>query len=185
MDSVLFRSIFLRLLKFLQTKEGGLNFWGELILKKDWIIWASLLYFNFKTLKDPDSSSFIRFQWVLYNSEELLSDFWNFYKLNRGDQISGGWPTLQKVWIICPPPPPFLYFSFETFKDSNSFSFIRFQWVLYDSEELLSDFWNFYKLKRGDLISGGNQFVKLKWIKSNVMIKRMKSLRRRVKKVVV
>ena len=106
MDSVLFRSIFLRLLKFLQTKEGGLNFWGELILKKGWIIWASLLYFNFKTLKDPDSSSFIRFQWVLYNSEELLSDFWNFYKLNRGDQISGGWPTLQKVWIICPPPPP-------------------------------------------------------------------------------
>ena len=183
MHSVLFRSIFLRLLKFLQTKEGGLNFWGELILKKDWIIWASLLYFNFKTLKDPDSSSFIRFQWVLYNSEELLSDFWNFYKLNRGDQISGG--VANSAESLNYLSSPFLYFSFETFKDSNSFSFIRFQWVLYDSEELLSDFWNFYKLKRGDLISGGNQFVKLKWIKSNVMIKRMKSLRRRVKKVVV
>ena len=39
--------------------------------------------------------------------------------------------------------------------DSTSLSFIRFQCILHDSGVLCSAFWSFYKLKRGNLISGG------------------------------
>ena len=90
MHSAWFRSTFLRVLKFLQIKEGGPNFWGEPILQNVWIIWSPLLYFNFKSFLDPNSSSFIRFQCILYDSGVLLSGFSNFYKLKRGYLISGG-----------------------------------------------------------------------------------------------
>ena len=89
MYSAWFRSTFLRVLKFLQIKEGGPNFWGEPILQNDWIIWSPLLYFNFKSFLDPNSSSFIRFQSILHESGRLFSESWNFYKLKRGDLISG------------------------------------------------------------------------------------------------
>ena len=84
------RKTFLRVLKFLQIKEGGPNFWGEPILQNVWIIWSPLLYFNFKSFLDPNSSPFISFQCILYDSGVLLSGFLNFYKLKRGDLISGG-----------------------------------------------------------------------------------------------
>ena len=147
MHSAWFRSTFFEVLEFLEIKEGGSNFCGEANLQKVWIIWSPLLYFNFKIFLDPNSSSFIRFQCVLYESEEFLSVFWNFYKLKRGDQISGGERILQKVWIIW---SPLLYFNFKSFMDPNFSSFIRFQWVLYDSGVLFSESWNFYKLKRGN-----------------------------------
>ena len=41
--------------------------------------------------------------------------------------------------------------------DPVSLSFIRFHCILLDSVLPSSEFLNFYKLKRGDLISGGNQ----------------------------
>ena len=59
-------------------------------MQSNWIIWFPLLCFNFKSFLDPNSSSLIRFKCVLYDSEEFLSNFWNFYKLKSGDQISGG-----------------------------------------------------------------------------------------------
>ena len=130
MHSAWFRSSFLKVFKFQKIKEGGPNFLGEPILKNRWIIWSSLLYFNLKKFKDWNYLSFIRFQCVLYDSEELLQNGWII------------WSSL-------------LYFNFKTFKDPNSSSFIRFQCVLYDSEGLFSHLWNFCKLKRGDLISGG------------------------------
>ena len=68
-----------------------------------------------------------------------------------------GEPILQKVWIIW---SPLLSFNFVSFMDANSLPFIRFQWILHDSWLLFSEFWNFHKLKRGDLISGGNQFCR-------------------------
>ena len=68
-----------------------------------------------------------------------------------------GEPILQNVSIIW---SPLQYLYFKTFKDANSSSFIRFQCILYDSEESLSDFRNLYKLKTGDLISGENQFCR-------------------------
>ena len=89
-----FRSTFLRVLKFLQIKDGGLNFWWEPILQKVWIIWSPLLYFNFKSFLDPNSLSFIRFQCILDDSRVLFSELSNFYKLKRGDLISGG----NQIW---------------------------------------------------------------------------------------
>ena len=44
--------------------------------------------------------------------------------------------------------------------DPNSSSFIRFQCIPHDWGVLFSQFWNFYKLKRGHLVSGGNQFCR-------------------------
>ena len=103
MHSAWFRSTFLRVLKFLQIKEGGPNFWGEPILQKVWIIWSPLLYLNFKSFVDPDSSSFIRFQCILHDSGVLFSESWNFYKLKRGDLISRGNQFCRKSELFGPP----------------------------------------------------------------------------------
>ena len=103
MHFVWFRSTSLRVFKFLQIKEGGPNFWGEPILQKVWIIWSPLLYLNFKSFVDPDSSSFIRFQCILHDSGVLFSESWNFYKLKRGDLISGWNQFCRKSELFGPP----------------------------------------------------------------------------------
>ena len=90
MHSTWFRSTFLRVLKFLQIKEGGPNFSGELILLKVWVIWTPLMYLNFKSFADQNSSSFIRFQCILHDWGVLFSESWNFNKLKKRDLISGG-----------------------------------------------------------------------------------------------
>ena len=90
MRSTSFRSPLLRLLKFLQIKKWEPNFCVVAILQKVWIIWSPFLYFNLKTFKDQNSFSFVTFQSALYDSEELLSDFWNLCKLKSGVLISGG-----------------------------------------------------------------------------------------------
>ena len=123
-------------------------------MQKVWIIWSPLLYFNFKSFMDPNFLSFIKFQCIFYNSVVLFSESWNFYKLKKGDLISGGIQFCSKL-IIC---SPFLKLNFKSFVDQNSSSFIRFQYILHDSWLLFSESWNFCKLKRGDLISWGNQF---------------------------
>ena len=89
MDSWWFRSTFFRVLIYLPIKEGGPNFLGEPILQKVRIIWSLLLYFNFKSFRDSNSLSFIRFQCILHDSGALFSESWNIYKLKRGDLISG------------------------------------------------------------------------------------------------
>ena len=89
MHFVWFRSTSLRVFKFLQIKEGGPNFWGEPILQNVWIIWSPLLFSNFKSFLDQNSSSLIRFQSILHESGRLFSESWNFYKLKREDLISG------------------------------------------------------------------------------------------------
>ena len=157
MHSAWFRSAFLRVLKFLQIKEWGPNFWGEPILQKVSIIFPPFLYFNFKSLRDPNSSSFNRFKWILHDSGVLVSEYWNFYKLKRGGPNFWGEPILQKIWIIW---SPLLYFNFISFMDPNSSSFIRFQCFLHDLGVLFSESWNFYKVKRGDIILRGNRFFR-------------------------
>ena len=121
------------------------------------IIWSPLLHLNFKSFKYWISSPLIRCQRILYDSGVLFSESWNFYKLKRGDIISGGEPILQNVWTIC---SPLQYFNFKNFVDPNSFSFIKFECILHDSEGLFSESLIFYKLKRGNLISGGNQLCR-------------------------
>ena len=103
MHSAWFRSTFRRVLKFLQIKEGGPNFWGEPILQNVWIIWSPLLFFNFKSFVDPNSLSFIRFQCILHDSGVLFSESWNFYKLKRGDLISVGNQFCRMSELFGPP----------------------------------------------------------------------------------
>ena len=150
MGSKWFTSTFLNRLKFPQNKEGDLISWGEPILQNSGITWSPLLYFNFRNLEDANSSSFIRFQWVLRDSAVLSSVFWNFLQLKRGDLISWGNQFCRTAELF---GTPLLYFNCRNLNDPNSLSFIRFQWVLYNSPVPFSIFWNFLRLKMGDLIS--------------------------------
>ena len=80
-----------------------------------------------------------------------------FLQIKEGEPTFWGEPILQKVWNIW---SSLLYFNFKSFTGPNSSSFIRFQCNLHDSGVLLSESWNFYKLKRVDLISGLNQLCR-------------------------
>ena len=158
MHSAWFRSTFPRVLKFLQIKEGRSSFCGETTLQNALIIWFPHLCLNFKTFMDPNLSSSTRFQCILHDSWVLFSDSSNFYKLKRRDQISWAERILQNVLIIW---SPLLYLNFKSFIDPNSSSFIAFQCILHDSGVLFEESWNLYKLKRWELISGGNQFCRM------------------------
>ena len=103
MNSAWFRSTFLRVLKFLQIKEGERSFWGKQILQKVWIIWSPLLYLNFKSFIHPNFWSFIRFQCIFYNSVVLFSESWNFYKIKNGNLVSGGKQFCRKSELFGPP----------------------------------------------------------------------------------
>ena len=103
MHSAWFRSTFLGVLKFQQIIEWRPKYFGETILQKVWIIWSPLLYFNFKSFMDPNWSSLIRFQCILHDSGVLLSESWNFYKLKRGDLISGGNQFCRMSELFGPP----------------------------------------------------------------------------------
>ena len=64
MHSPWFRSTFLSLLKFLQIKWGAPNFlWGTSSAERLSYL-VPLLYSNFKSLKNTNSLSFIRFQCI-------------------------------------------------------------------------------------------------------------------------
>ena len=108
---------------------------GEPILQKVWIIWTPLLYFNFKSFVGPNSSSFIRFECILHDFRSTFLRVLKFLQIKEERPNFWGQPIWQKVWIIW---SPFVYFSFQSFMDPNSSSFIRFQCILYDSGVL---FW--------------------------------------------
>ena len=107
-----------------------------------------------KRLNDLNSSSFIRFDWILHESAELLSYFQNFLKFKRRDLISWREPTLLNRWIIW---FPLLYFSFKKLNDLSSSSFVRFDWIQQYFFHILKISPNW---RRGDLISRGNQFCR-------------------------
>ena len=129
MHSAWFRSTFPRVLKFLQIKEGGPNFWEEPILLNVWIIWSPLLYFNYKSFLYRNFLSLIRFQFLLHDSGVLFSGSWNVYKLKGGDRISKGNQFCRKFELF---DPPLLYFNYKNFLYRHSLSLIRFQWILHD-----------------------------------------------------
>ena len=161
MHSTRFRSTFLIFFKFPQIKEGGHNFLGGTNSAERLNYLVPLLYFNFKNLRDPNSSSSSRFQCILHDSEVLFSFFSNFLKLKRGDQFSWGEPILQNSLIIW---SPLLYFNFKNLMDPNSSWLGRFQYILHDSAVLFSVFSNFLKLKRADLISWWEPILQNGWI---------------------
>ena len=76
--------------KFIKLKRGDVISWGEPIPHNSWIIWSHLLYFNLRSLKNPNLLPFIRFQYILHDSTVLFWGFWKFMKLKRGDPISWG-----------------------------------------------------------------------------------------------
>ena len=123
-----------------------------------WFVWSPLLYFNFKNLMKPNSSSFIRFQCTMHDWGVLFSESSSFYKLKRRGSNSWGEPILQKVWFSC---SPLVYFNCKSFMDTISSFFIRFQFILHDSGVLFSKSWSFYNIMRGNLIPGGNQFCRI------------------------
>ena len=146
-------------------KEGRPNFLrgGEVTNSAERLNYlVPLLCFNFKSLKDPNSSSLSRFQWILHDSGVLFSDFWNSHTFKKGDLISWGKGTNSVEWLNY--SSPLLYFNFKSLKDTNSSSFSRFQCILHDSGILLSDFKNFHKLKKGDQISWGEPILQKGWI---------------------
>ena len=127
---------------------------------KVWIFWSPLLYFNFESFLDPNSSSFIRFQCILHDSEVLFSESWNFYKLKSGGPNFWGEPILLKVLIFW---SHLLYFNFKSVMDPNSLSFNRFQCIRHDSAVLFWESWNFYILHdSGVLFSESRNFNELK-----------------------
>ena len=56
---------------------------------------------------------------------------------------------------------PLLHFYFKSFLNINSSSFNRFHCIAYDSLVTLSEYSNFQKSKKWDLIPGGSQFCKM------------------------
>lgn len=84
MHSRWFTSTFLSFFRFPQIKEDGPNFLGTNQFCRTVLIWSSLLYLNFKNLKDWNSCSFIRFDSILHGSPVLFSEFRNFLNLKKG-----------------------------------------------------------------------------------------------------
>ena len=146
---------------FLKLNRGDLICLWEPVLQNDWIICSLFLCFNSRNLRGWNFSPFIRFQWVLNDSAVLFSIFWIFIKLKNMELISWVEPILQNS---CNVRSALLYFSFRNLKHPNFSSFIRFQLVLHDSAALCSIFWNFLKLKRGNLMSWWEPILQSDWI---------------------
>ena len=104
--------LFLSFLKVPQTKEGGPNCLGELILENSQIIWSLLLYYNLKKFKDPNSLSFNRFEFIVHDSAVLFFKFFEISRTERGGPNSLGQPILLNCWIIW---FPLFYFNFKNF----------------------------------------------------------------------
>ena len=83
-----------------------------------------------------------------------------FVQIKEGAFNFWGKPSFENVWFIW---SSLLYLDPKTPMDPNSSSFIRFQSILHERARLFSESWNFYKLKRVDLISGGNQILQSVW----------------------
>ena len=81
-----------------------------------------------------------------------------FVQIKEGGPNFWGEAILQNVSIIW---SPLLYFNLKSSVDANSSSLIRFQSILHEWKKPFSESWNFYKLKRTDLISGGKQFSRM------------------------
>ena len=158
MHSVWFRSTSLRVFKLVQIKEGGFNFWGEPIFQNVLIIWSPLLYLNLKSSMDRNSLSFIRFRSILHESGRIFWGSWNFYKLKRGDLISGGNQFCRMSKLFGPPSCISVLKVFQTQILHHSLHFNVFcmiQEYFSKSPEISTN------LRGGDLISGGNQFCRI------------------------
>ena len=90
MHSAWFRSTFLRVLKCLQIKEWGPNFWGNQFCRKSELFGPPFRIFILKVLWTENHRHSLDFNLIFAES-------WNFYKLKRGDLISWG----NQFWRKC------------------------------------------------------------------------------------
>ena len=128
-------------LKFLQIKDGGPNFWGEPNMQKvcTQILCHSLDFNAFGVIQEQFPH--------IFEISQIKEGGPKFWGATYSAESLNFWSSL-------------LYFNFENFMDQNCLSFIIFQCILHDSGVFFSGFWNFYKLKIGDPISGGKQFCR-------------------------
>ena len=107
MHSLWLRRRFLRLLKFQQIKERRPNFWEGTNSAEslNCLPPPPPSTFNYKTFKDPNSLSFIRFQYTLHDAGVIFSESSNFYNLMAGrwDLITGGRKFCRKSELFGPP----------------------------------------------------------------------------------
>ena len=75
----------------------------QALLKKSWIIWSPLLYFDFKTFKDPNSSSLIRFPCVLYDSEHFFCQTLEYSTKEGGPNFWGGTNSAKSLNYLAHP----------------------------------------------------------------------------------
>ena len=115
-----------------------------------------LVYFKFKSFADLEVLSFVRFQYILHDSGVLFSESSNFYKLKRGDLISGGNQFWRKSeWF----GTPFLISILKVLRTKILCQSLHFNAFCPVSGVSFSDFWNFYKLKRGTYFLGRTNFA--------------------------
>ena len=103
----------------------------------------------------------IKFQCILYDSEDVFSCFSNFYELKRRDLVSGGNQFCRTAELFSP------LFCISVLKVSRTqvlFNLLDFNAFSMIQEEVFSDFWNFYKLRRGDLICWGERILQNGWL---------------------
>ena len=101
---------------------------GEPTLTTGWIIWSPLLYSNFKSLKDPNSSSF----------SSTFVRFLKFPQIKKeGCNFLGETEWLN--YLV-----PCSLYQLLKFKEPNSLSFIRFQFI----QQYFSQIWGAYSGKR-------------------------------------
>ena len=96
---------------------GNVISWREPVLQNDWIIRSNVLYFNFKNLKDQNSSALLDFN-PFYMVQECFSQFLKLSQFKKGDLTSWEEPILQNSWVIW---SPILYFDFKILKDPKLF----------------------------------------------------------------
>ena len=81
---------------------------------------------------------------------------------------------VSKVPLTCGTPVSHRTRRVKNLKNEKSFSFVRFQYVLHDSEALSQSFQNFLQLTRGNLISWGrredNSAERLNYLKDAISI---------------
>ena len=70
--------------------KRGTSFLGGTIFAECLNYLVPVLYFNFERFLDSNSSPFISFHCIFYDSGVLLSGYSNLYKLKWADWISGG-----------------------------------------------------------------------------------------------
>ena len=75
---------------FYKLKSGDLVSWGNWFCRKSQLFGPPLLYLNFKSFMDPNSSSFMISQCILHDGGILFSESWRFYKLKSWGLISVG-----------------------------------------------------------------------------------------------